>query len=131
MKTISAISMTFLILGIFQATIGCPEEDSTSKEMVKNFLSNPKLSDLRKEAGVTELNITQIKVVDNQNTCNIFNNEFGSYKDEYKITYYKVGDFYFVTQILKQPDQADEVITGLSFIYIYDKNLNFIKGYSG
>jgi len=133
MKSISTILTTVLILffGFFQTAIGCPEENSISEKMVENFLTNPNLSDLRLEVGVTNLSTTQIQVVDNQNTCNTLDDEFDSYKDKYIVSYYQVGDFYFVTQILKQPNQVDRVITGLSFIYVYDENLNFIKGYSG
>ena len=99
--------------------------------MVIDFLSDSNLTAARQETGTTNLDTSQIQVVSDPSVCQTLDNEFSSFKDDYKITYYKAGNFYFVTQILKQPNKTDEVVVGLSFIYIYDENLNPIKGYSG
>jgi hypothetical protein len=49
----------------------------------------------------------------------------------YDLAFYKAGNRYFVTLLLKQSDDPDIVTTGLSMIDIYTADLNFIKGYSG
>jgi len=99
--------------------------------MVENFLTNPRLSNVRSETGMSGLSASQIQLVQDESVCQQLNSEFSEFTDEYVITYYKTGNFYFATQIIKQPDNVDEVTSGLMMIYVLDSNLNFIKGYSG
>ena len=99
--------------------------------MVENFLTNPNLVDARQETGTTSLSVDQIQAVSDPGVCQQLNDEFSASTDEYNLAYFKIGDFYFATQILKQSENNNEVVVGLSFIYILDSNLNFIKGYSG
>lgn len=109
----------------------CPEGSERAYNMVENFLTNPNLSDARQETGTTSLSPDQIQLIQDENVCQQLDSEFSEFTDEYAVTYYKVGSFYFATQILKQPDSPSEVLSGLMMIYVLDSNLNFIKGYSG
>ncbi|WP_040605760.1 hypothetical protein [Salisaeta longa] len=109
----------------------CPAGSQRAFAMVENFLTNPTLSDARQETGTTGLRPAQTQLVQDESTCHQLDGEFGDVTDEYAVSYYKVGSFYFATQILKQPDDPNIVASGLSFIYVLDSNLNFIKGYSG
>jgi len=99
--------------------------------MVENFLTNPNLSDARQETGTSGLSPDQIQLVQDESVCQKINDEFNEFTNEYAVTYYKADSFYFATQILKQPDDPNEVASGLMMIYVLDSNLNFIKGYSG
>jgi hypothetical protein len=100
--------------------------------MVENFLTNPKGAEARQETGTDGLSVDQIQLVQNEDVCGQLNQEYGGQEfDDYNVTYYSAGDFYFVIQILNQPDDPNMVVSGLSMIYIYNENLNFIKGYGG
>lgn len=109
----------------------CPAGSERTFDMVENFLINPRLSDARSETGTSGLSASQIQLVQDESVCQQLNSEFSEFTDEYVITYYKTGNFYFATQIIKQPDNVNEVTSGLMMIYVLDSNLNFIKGYSG
>lgn len=109
----------------------CPEGSERARRMVENFLTNPNLSEERNETGTDNLDPEEIQVLQDKNDCQKVKPEFENYREDYVVSYYKVGEFYFVTQVLKQPDNPDKVASGLSMIYIMDENLNFIKGYSG
>lgn len=110
---------------------GCPSGSERAYDMVKNFLTNPNLTDARQETGTMGLSPDQIQLVQDESVCQQLDSEFSEFTNEYEVTYYKVDSFYFATQILKQPDSPSEVVSGLMMIYILDNNLNFIKGYSG
>lgn len=100
--------------------------------MVENFLTNPKGTEARQETGTSGVTADQIQLVEDQSVCEQLSENYSSGEyDGYNVTYYKVGNNYFATIILKQPDDQDIVRTGLSFIDIYSENLNFIKGYGG
>ena len=109
----------------------CPSGSERARSMVENFLTNPNLSDARQETGTTGLSPDQIQLVQDESVCQKINDEFNEFTNEYAVTYYKADSFYFATQILKQPDDSNEVASGLMMIYVLDSNLNFIKGYSG
>ncbi|MFO8233341.1 MAG: hypothetical protein R6U20_11820 [Longimonas sp.] len=109
----------------------CPSGSDRAQSMVENFLTNPNLADARQETGTTSLSVDQIQSVSDPDVCQQLNDEFSASIDGYNLAYFKIGDFYFASQILKQSENTNEVVVGLSFIYILDGNLNFIKGYSG
>jgi len=121
----------------------CRPEVEQAREMLENFILNPNLSDARAETGTTELEISQIQLLDNfqhENACQFLNNEYNETITKlaqpdndpvYDVVFYKVGNFYFVVIVLAQPSDPDVVSTGLSFILIHDQNLNYISGYSG
>lgn len=116
---------------LLQVKAICPSGSDRAQSMVENFLTNPNLTDARQETGTTSLSVDQIQPVSDPDVCQQLNDEFSASIDEYNLAYFKIGDFYFATQILKQSENTNEVVVGLSFIYILDSNLNFIKGYSG
>lgn len=110
----------------------CPSGSERTQSMVENFLTNPRGTEARQETGTTGLSPDQIQLVQDENVCQQLNQEYDSQEfSDYNIAYYKAGNFYFVAQVLKQPDDPNIVVSGLSMIYIYDENLTFIKGYSG
>lgn len=109
----------------------CPPVSERARSMVENFLSDPNLSDARQETGTTGLNADQIQPVSDPDVCQQLNDEFSASIDEYNPAYFEIGDFYFATQILKQPEDTNGVVVGLSFICILDSDLSFIKGHSG
>ena len=110
----------------------CPAGSERAYEMVENFLTNPRGTEARQETGTTGLSPDQIQLVQDENVCQQLNQEYDSQEfSDYNIAYYKAGNFYFVAQVLKQPDDPNIVVSGLSMIHIYDENLTFIKGYSG
>ena len=100
--------------------------------MVENFLTNPNLIDARQETGTTSLNADQIQPVSDPDVCQQLGADYSSQNTtDYDLAFYKAGNRYFVTLLLKQSDDPDIVTTGLSMIDIYTADLNFIKGYSG
>jgi hypothetical protein len=100
--------------------------------MVENFLTNPDGADAREETGTSGLSTSQIEAVQNQSVCQTLDETYATSEfADYDVTYYKAGDFYFVVSILKQPDDPNEVVSGLSFIDVYDENVNYIEGYGG
>ena len=109
----------------------CPAGSDCARSMVENFLANSNLSDVRQETRTSGLSVDQIQPISDPDICQQLNDAFSESIDEYDLTYFNVGDFYFATQMLKQPEDADEVVTGLMMIYVLDSKLNFVKGYSG
>jgi hypothetical protein len=100
--------------------------------MVENFLTNPNLTDARQETGTTSLSVDQIQPVSDPGVCQQLGADYSSQNiSDYDLAFYKAGNRYFVTLLLKQSDDPDIVTTGLSMIDIYTADLNFIKGYSG
>lgn len=51
-------------------------------------------------------------------------------KPVYKLSYYTAGNYYFAVGSIRQPNDTNKVATGLSFLIIYDSNLNKLSGYS-
>ena len=94
-------------------------------------MTNPNLSNARSKTGINGLSASEIQLVQDKGICQHLNGESDGFTDEYVITYYRTDNFYFVTQILKRPGNANEITSGLMMVYVLDSNLNFIKGYSG
>lgn len=122
---------------------GCLSDNEWTKENVKIFLTDQAWAPERQETGAQGISATQIQVLSNNNSqdepaCDFFSSEFGDAISKewpdgdpmYQIAYYKAGNYYFVSIIPAQPDDSDEVAVGLSFLAIYDSNLNRKGGYS-
>lgn len=121
----------------------CPVQDELTEGNAVNFLTKQSWADNRQETGTVGVSPNQLQVLSNNNsqdktTCEFFNNEFTntitkSWADGspmYKVAYYKAGYFFFVSTVVAQPADPDRVSVGLSFIDVYDQNLNHIKGYA-
>lgn len=121
----------------------CPAQDEITKGNVHNFLTKSSWAENRQETGVVGVDANQLQVLSSYNSqdqsaCEFLNNEYSLTINEkwpdgsiaYDVAYYKAGNFYFVSIVVAQPDDSNEVAVGLSFIDIYDENLNRIKGYS-
>lgn len=121
----------------------CPPEVPLSRPILINWITNPNLSDLRTNTGTTGLDTTQIvHLVAPQDTiaCNSLSTQFplaisatiGSSNDRLNdLTYYKVGNFYFVTIVTAPSSDSTIVRVGYQRIYIFDKSFNYVAGYSG
>jgi hypothetical protein len=121
----------------------CPPEVPLSRPILVNWITNPNLSDLRTNTGTTGLDTTQIvHLVAPQDTiaCNSLRTQFplaisatiGSSNDRLNdLTYYKVGNFYFVTIVTAPSSDSTIVRVGYQRIYIFDTSFNYVAGYSG
>jgi len=98
--------------------------------MVENFLTNPNLSGARQETGTTGLSPDQIQLVQNESVCQQLNSEYGQYPD-YTATYHKAGNYYFATLLLEQPDDPQQVVSGISIIVVLNDELEKIESYGG
>lgn len=119
----------------------CPADNDLTRTNMELFISHPEWSDNRTATGTNGLSVSQLQVLtDSQNSsvCQYFNSEFDDTINEtwskggskYHVVYYKAGSFYFVSIVIAQPSDPEYVSVGLSFLIIFDNNLNEIKGYS-
>ncbi|NBC26886.1 MAG: hypothetical protein GVY08_08490 [Bacteroidetes bacterium] len=119
----------------------CPAENNLARENLELFISHPDWSNNRIDTGTNGLSVSQIQLLtDSQHSsvCQNFNSEFDDTINEtwskggskYDLVYYKVGSFYFVSIVVAQPSDPEYVSVGLSFLIIYDSNLNRIEGFS-
>ncbi len=109
---------------------------------LRSFIGDDGWQSHRLTTGTNLLSINQIQALTSptdDDVCEEFNTHFapsiaktvGPDNDKnYHVRYYKAGDFYFVVIILAQPANQDYYLVGLSHLYIYDSNLEKIKGYS-
>ena len=119
----------------------CPVPNGVNKSIVEDFLTKSYWSSERTETNTGSLTISQITLLtdsSHSNACTSFNtNHQESLNEEnslgepaYNVTYYKAGSFYFVVITLRQSDNPNLVTAGVSFIAVYNQNLNLIKGYA-
>lgn len=121
----------------------CPAQDELTEGNTVNFLTKQSWADNRQVTGTVGVNSNQLQVLSNNNNqdktaCEFFNNEFTNTiakawddgNPMYKIAYYRAGNFYFVSTVVAQPADQDRAAVGLSFIDVFDENLNHIKGYA-
>jgi hypothetical protein len=119
----------------------CPKEVDYNRKILVDFITHSEWSSSRQKTNTDHLEKYQMNVLTSpafSSTCKELNNQYQETiskkrhtgEPRYNLTYYKAGDFYFVTISLRQPDNSDEVVVGLSFLVIHDKNLKTIKGYS-
>lgn len=108
----------------------CPAGSEMAHSMIENFLTNPDLADARATTGTDGISASQIQLVNDAGICQQLNSRYDQYAD-YNTTYYKAGNRYFATLILKQPDDPNQVVTGVSIIVILNSNLEKIESYAG
>lgn len=125
------------------AKYSCRPDNEWTRENLKIFLTHQDWTDGRQETGTQGISASQLQVLSNNNNedksvCSDLTAEFMDTINEtwpdgsnaYNVTFYKAGSFYFVSIAIAQPDDPNKAAVGLSFITIYDSNLNRIKGYS-
>jgi len=124
------------------ATNVCPSDDETNHAIMEEFLTIPEWSPARGETNTDHLTTSQInylKDYENKSICKQLNDTYkefiseswsdnGKTFNQYDITYYRVGDFYFVVISLSQ--YAGYISAGVAYIDVYDNNLNRLKGYA-
>lgn len=120
----------------------CWPEVDHARTIVESVISHPNWESERSETGTNDLNVSQIQLLTNplfSQKCEVLNEELsegiakrsGPNNDRtYDHVYYKVGNFYFVVVVLAQPSDPEYVSIGLSFIMVYDEDLNYLAGYS-
>ncbi|MBN2732796.1 MAG: hypothetical protein JXR26_10240 [Balneolaceae bacterium] len=118
----------------------CPGEVEDNRNYLKSFLTSEEWEQGRQETNIDHLSYSQINVLASPEfnaTCETLNNRYQEafvekYSDgssKYELTYYKVGNYYFVIISRRQPSDPNLVASGVEYITIYDENLNVIKGY--
>jgi hypothetical protein len=118
----------------------CPAEISDNRDLLEEFITSSEWEKGRQETNTTHLTTSQINLLQGSEytaTCETFNSRFQeafseTYSDgspTYEITYYKVGNYYFVIISRRQPADPDTAVSGAEYINIFDGNLNYIKGY--
>jgi len=135
----------FIAIGLtISANAQCPPDNELTRGNVEWFIVKPGWEDARIATGTNGLTVSQLQVLsDDQDLaeCEHFNTEFSDTINEtnseiegggpaYHVVYYKAGSFYFVSIVIAQPPNPEYHAVGLSFIIIYDNNLNRIEGYS-
>jgi hypothetical protein len=120
----------------------CRADVEWARKNLEIFLTHEEWEPERQETGADGLTISQIQILDSTldaNACQYLNNRYNETIEKrsqpendpvYDVAYYKAGNFYFVSIILAQPSNSNVVSTGLSFIIIFDQNLNRLEGYS-
>ncbi len=119
----------------------CPADNDLTRTNMELFISDSEWSANRIATGTNGLRVSQLQVLtDSQNSsvCQYFNSEYSDTINEtwsdgsptYHVVYYKAGSFYFVSIVIAQPSDPEYVSVGLSFLSIYDNNLNRIEGFS-
>lgn len=120
-----------------QTNTTCPPESEKSLEIIQYFLTDHRLEDFRKEAGVSHLKETQIELLSDQNKndhviCEELNskNKYNQpdHLSSFDDTYYRVGDYYFIAQAFQQRGES-YVAGAYDGIVILDKQLSEIKSY--
>ncbi len=121
---------------------GCPAEVALARNTFKSFIEDDGWASRCIATGTNSLTVGQIQLLTNptdETVCETLNDlhagmiakTVGAGNDKnYDVVFYKAGSFYFVIIVLAQPAHQDYYLVGLSFINIYDSNLQRIKGYS-
>jgi len=110
----------------------CPSGSERGLSMVENFLTKPEGAGARGETGTSGLSTSQIEAVQNQSVCQTLDETYATSEfADYNVTYYEAGDFYFVVAILEQPEDPNRVRFGISFIWVYNEDVDLIAGYGG
>lgn len=110
----------------------CTTPTQKARAMVENFVLNPRLRAERIESGIESYALNNIEVVSDTTVCSQLHSGFSSRaKERWAISYFKLGPMYIVTAVIKQPDTPGVVRVGISQLYVFDSNLDFVKGYGG
>lgn len=119
----------------------CPTTNEKTQKVLEYYLLHPHWSDRRVEMGTTNLLSSDIEVlttsVDGQ-VCSYFNSLYSSTINEkwpdnspsYHVSFFKAGDFYFVSIAVAQPSDPEWMSVGLSMIDVFDTSLNKLAAYS-
>lgn len=118
----------------------CPVEVEDNENYIKSFLTSAEWAKGRQETNTEHLTMSQVTVLTSpqfNTTCETLNNRFQeaiseTYSDgshTFDLTYYKVGNYYFVIISRRQPAKPDLVASGVEYITIFDNNLDVVKGY--
>jgi len=120
----------------------CPADDETNKRILEEYLTISEWSDARQETNTVNLTTAQIQILQDSshsNVCQEFNNEFQGFLTEkwpddntrkYAVSYYKVGNFYFVVISLQQSEDPNTIVSGVAYLTVYNTNLTRIKAYA-
>lgn len=119
----------------------CPVETEHNSTIINDFVTSPDWEEGRLETNTNQLTAAQITLLQSpefNSICNTFNDRFEEALTEKwsngylanNLSYYKVGNYYFVIITPRQPEDPNAFVTGLSYIYIFDEELHFVKGYS-
>lgn len=122
-------------------TSPCPAQTEVNRGIMEDFLSSSAWKSNRQETNTDMLSTSQITLLTSPeftNICDRLNSKYEamisktwkSGESRYNLTYYKVGNYYFVIISLNQPSDTSRVAVGSAFLNIHDKNLNRIIGYS-
>lgn len=109
----------------------CPETSRMSKELVEGFIESSTKKYARDQLGLSGADPEDVEVVTDRSVCDAL---LQKYQDpvyvDYNVRFYRVGDVYFATVILKPVDDPDIIQTGASLLHVYDKNFQKVSGYS-
>lgn len=118
----------------------CPVETDLNETIINAFITSEKWQKGRQKTNTKHLTTSQIMLLRSpqyNSVCETFNAKFqeafeaewpdGLAKND--VTYYKVGNFFFVIISSNQPSASDEFVEGTTYITIFDENLNIVKGF--
>jgi len=129
-----AISMLIAFAVASNLKAQCPTyEDEASQDIIGSFVSTPHWDKIKADnglSGVTAADIEKLNLPSHQNICSTLNTKANHMFSKYHVYYYKLKNRYIVVSVLKQPEDPDLVTVGLSFLDIFDSNLNPLNGYS-
>src|SRR5699024_4843136 len=112
----------------------CPAETDHNRKTINAFVDAPEWQQGRQETNtehLTKSQITLLQATEYTSACETFNERFHkAFTEEWPdglpkndVTYYKVGNFFFVIITPNQPDAPDEFVEGTTYITIFDQNL--------
>lgn len=119
----------------------CPVQNSFNQSVMEDFLTDTIWAPERTETNTGSLTVSQITLLNDSShssVCTSFNDTYQEAFDEKNgigetaknITYYKAGNFYFVIITPRQSDDPNYITFGVSYLDIYDLNIDFVKGYA-
>ena len=130
---------SFTVVNAVEST--CPSQHFKNQRAIEEFLTRDVWSDQRVESNTESLTVSQITVLDDfgdSSACSSFNDIYQEAFDEKNglgepannITYYEIGNLYFIVITPRQSDNPDYITIGVSYLDIYDQNLDLIKAYA-
>lgn len=112
----------------------CPQGSSSARDVLIEF---SRFTDVEwKNLSISEATIARLLVDElDLEICSILNNTFKPIIDEvwsdgsnsYDVNYFEFGGNYYVARSLSQPDDGS-VAAGLTFIYVFNSDLEYIHG---
>jgi len=119
----------------------CPPDYEIARRNVDYYISHPHWSQRRSDTGTNSISMSDIQVLNQSadgQVCQYFNSTYANTINEkwadnspsYHVSYYKAGDFYFVSIAVAQPSDPEWMSVGLSMLIIFDGSLNRLEGYS-